>query len=78
MHGQEPERGATTEDARSRLTSNCRARRLRRLWRMFPSAPRCKICTSPFGPPVGPALRLLGKGRWPGNPAYCGGCFREL
>ena len=78
MHGQEPERGATTDDARSRLTSNRRARRLRRMWRMFPSAPRCKICTSPFGPPVGPALRLLGKGRWPGNPAYCGGCFRDL
>ena len=78
MHGHEPERGATTDDARIRLTSNRRARRLRRMWRMFPSAPRCKICTSPFGPPVGPALRLLGKGRWPGNPAYCGGCFRDL
>ena len=78
MHGEEPERGVTTDDARSRLTSNRRAQRLRRMWRMFPSAPRCKICTSPFGPPVGPALRLLGKGRWPGNPAYCGGCFRDL
>ncbi len=78
MHGHEPERGVTTDDARSRLTSNRRARRLRRMWRMFPSAPRCKICTSPFGPPVGPVLRLLGKGRWPGNPAYCSGCFRDL
>ena len=78
MHGHEPERGVTTDDARSRLTSNRRARRLRRMWRMFPSGPRCKICTSPFGPPVGPVLRLLGKGRWPGNPAYCGGCFRDL
>ena len=66
------------EDARSRLISNRRARRLRRFWRMLPSAPRCKICTSPFGPPVGPVLRLIGKGRWPGNPKYCGGCFRDL
>jgi len=44
----------------------------------MPSAPRCKICTSPFGPPIGPVLRLIGKGRWTGNPRYCGGCFREL
>ena len=67
------------EDAfRSRLTSNVRARRLRRFWRMMPGGPRCKICTSPFGAPVGPVLRLIGKGRWPGNPNYCGGCFKDL
>ncbi len=36
------------------------------------------MCTSPFGPPVGPLLRLIGKGRWPGNPKYCSGCFRAL
>jgi adenylate cyclase len=66
------------DPARSRLMSNRRARRLRRFWRMLPSAPRCKICTSPFGPPVGPLLQLIGKGRWPGNPRYCGGCFRDL
>jgi adenylate cyclase len=65
-------------DARGRLTSNKLARRLRRFWRMLPSGPRCKMCTSPFGPPLGRALRLVGKGRWPGNPAYCGGCFRYL
>jgi adenylate cyclase len=63
-------------DARARLTSNRRARR--RFCRTMPSGPRCKICTSPLGPPVGPLLRLIGKGRWPGNPAYCGGCFKEL
>jgi len=45
---------------------------------MLPSAPRCKICTSPFGPPLGPVLRLVGKGRWPGNPKYCSGCFKDL
>ena len=66
------------DDARAQLVTNPRARRLRRFWRTFPSAPRCKICTSPFGPPVGPVLRLIGKGRWPGNPAYCSGCFRDL
>ncbi len=45
---------------------------------MLPSGPRCKICTSPFEPPFGPVLRLVGKGRWPGNPKYCGGCFKDL
>ena len=66
------------DDARAQLTTNRLARRLRRFWRTLPSAPRCKICTSPFGPPVGPILRFIGKGRWPGNPAYCSGCFRDL
>jgi adenylate cyclase len=66
------------EMARSRLLSDDRSRRRRRLWRALPGGPRCKICTSPFGPPFGPLLRLAGKGRWPGNPAYCGGCFQEL
>jgi adenylate cyclase len=66
------------EAARSRLLSDPRSRRLRRLWRMLPGGQRCKICTSPFGPPFGPVLRLVGKGRWSGNPAYCGGCFQEL
>ena len=55
-----------------------RVRRLRRFWRTVPSAPRCKMCTSPFGPPGGPITRLIGKGRWPGNPKYCAGCFKDL
>jgi adenylate cyclase len=64
--------------ARNRLITNRRARRLRRFWRMLPSPPRCKLCTSPFGAPFGPPLRLIGKGRWPGNRRYCAACFREL
>lgn len=55
-----------------------RVRRLRRFWRTVPSAPRCKMCTSPFGPPGGSITRLIGKGRWPGNPKYCAGCFKDL
>jgi adenylate cyclase len=77
--GQVDDSGGRDEaHARDRLTSNDRARRLRRLWRMVPGAPRCKLCTAPFGRPAGPVLRLIGKGRWPGNPNYCGGCFRDL
>jgi adenylate cyclase len=54
------------------------ARRMRALWRSIPSAPRCKLCTAPFGGPGGAALRLLGKGPWPANPRYCRGCFKDL
>ena len=55
-----------------------RVRALRRRWRAVPGPPRCKMCYSPFGPPVGPILRLIGKGRWPSSPKYCGGCFKDL
>jgi adenylate cyclase len=70
--------GQPDEAARERLMVNVRARRLRRMWRALPSGPRCKMCTSPFGPPIGPILRLIGKGRWHGNPAYCSGCYKSL
>ena len=63
---------------RADLKLSPRVRRLRRFWRAVPSAPRCKMCTSPFGAPAGPLLRLIGKGRWPGNPDYCSGCFKQL
>ncbi len=69
---------ASDDDARSRLIENRRARRLKRFWRTLPSPPRCKFCNSPFGPPFGPLLRFIGKGRWPGNPNYCSGCYRWL
>ena len=36
------------------------------------------MCTSPFGAPGGPILRLIGKGRWAGNSQYCAGCFKSL
>jgi adenylate cyclase len=64
--------------ARERLMSNDRVRRLRHFWRMLPGSPRCKLCTAPFGAPTGPLLRLIGKGRWPGNPNYCRWCFRDI
>jgi adenylate cyclase len=63
---------------RADLKIGPRVRRLRRMWRAIPSAPRCKMCNSPFGAPGGPVLRLIGKGRWHGNAKYCAGCFKEL
>ena len=53
-------------------------RRLRRMWRTVPSAPRCKMCNSPFGGPGGALTRLIGKGRWHGNAKYCAGCYKDL
>jgi adenylate cyclase len=64
--------------ARADLKIDPRIRRLRRFWRSIPSAPRCKMCTGPFGAPGGPIRRLIGLGPWPGNPKYCAGCFKDL
>jgi len=60
------------------LKRSQRVRRLRRMWRAIPSAPRCKMCTGPFGGPGGTIRRLIGLGPWPGNPKYCAGCFKDL
>ena len=60
------------------LKRSQRMRRLRRMWRAIPSAPRCKMCTGPFGGPGGKIRRLIGLGPWPGNPKYCAGCFKDL
>ena len=76
-----PERPSQTDAGRlgrADLKLSPTVRRLRAFWRTIPSAPRCKMCTSPFGPPAGPLLRLLGKGRWAGNSDYCAGCFKQL
>jgi adenylate cyclase len=77
----EPEPAATSESARMGqpdLKRSARIRRLRRFWRSIPSAPRCKMCTGPFGGPGGSVRKLFGLGPWPGNPKYCSGCFKDL
>jgi len=52
--------------------------RLKRIFRQIPSAPRCKLCESPFGQP-GYALMLpLGHRRWAANPALCTVCVQDL
>jgi len=50
----------------------------RHLLRVLPSAPRCKLCASPFGLPFGPVMKVVGKGPWPKNPKYCTQCFRYI
>jgi adenylate cyclase len=46
--------------------------------RRMPSAPHCKLCAAPFEGPVGAVLRHVGFARFPGNPAICGNCIRDL
>jgi adenylate cyclase len=46
----------------------------RRLFRALPSAPRCKLCNSPFGGPVGFVFRRIGKGPSTINPHFCTMC----
>ena len=46
--------------------------------RSIPSAPRCKLCLAPFGKPGGAFFRLVGRGRWEGNPALCRICIAKL
>ena len=50
----------------------------RRLFAKLPGDPRCKLCYAPFSVPVGPLMKLLGKGPWPKNPKYCSACFVPL
>jgi len=50
----------------------------RRFLRGLPNAPRCKSCASPFAPPFGPLMRMIGKGPFPGNPKYCSACFKQM
>jgi adenylate cyclase len=72
------ERQDEDRDAAAQLNLGDRQKRLRRFWRSIPSPPRCKLCHRPFGGIGGPVMRLIGLGRWPGNPKYCRGCFRDL
>jgi adenylate cyclase len=44
----------------------------------LPSAPRCKMCAAPFGPPGSWLIGLRGRRRWEKNPDYCNMCFDVL
>lgn len=52
--------------------------RARRLFRHLPSAPRCKLCSNPFGGPVGRALALVGFSPSRKNPNLCSRCCDAL
>jgi adenylate cyclase len=50
----------------------------RRLFRMIPSSPRCKLCAAPFAGIGGSAMGLIDRGPWAKNPTICSFCFKQL
>jgi len=52
--------------------------RFRRVMRRLPHGPNCKLCAAPFEGPGGAVLRHVGFARYPGNPAICGNCMKDL
>lgn len=73
-----PAPGSDEAAAANQLNLPPTVRKRRAFWRSIPRAPRCKLCTSPFGGPGGAVLRLVGKGPWPANPRYCRQCFKTI
>lgn len=69
------EQSALEEAWRGYLTgTHPHLKRERRLFRLLPSAPRCKLCNSPFRSIGGMLMRLIGKQRSTKNPNYCNMC----
>jgi len=52
--------------------------RFRSFMRRLPHGPNCKLCAAPFEGPAGAVLRHLGFARFPGNPAICSSCIKDL
>src|SRR6478609_10344298 len=52
--------------------------RARRLFRYLPSAPRCKMCSNPFGGPAGRVLAAAGFTPSRKNPNLCSRCCDSL
>jgi adenylate cyclase len=50
-------------------------RRVRRVFRALPHAPRCQLCAAPFAGPMAPVMRALGKRPADKNPHVCQSCF---
>ncbi len=71
----DPERG-DDEFWRDFLTrGDGRERQLRRVLRLIPQAPRCKLCAAPFSGPGAPLMRLIGKRPSARTPDMCDTCF---
>src|SRR5690349_6725933 len=52
--------------------------RIRRVMRRVPHGPNCKLCAAPFEGIGGAVLRHVGFERFPGNPAICAACIKNL
>jgi len=81
----EPEPGndaaevARTEAWRAILNGTDKALlRIRRVWGLVPSDPRCKFCNSPFHGPGRILTSLIMHGQSNQNPLLCNACFSDL
>jgi adenylate cyclase len=50
-------------------------RRNRRIFRLLPHGPRCRLCAAPFAGAAAPVMRMLGKRPADHNPNWCSPCF---
>jgi adenylate cyclase len=50
-------------------------RRARRVLRLLPHGPRCKLCAAPFAGAGAPLMRAIGKRPAVKNPSVCSSCF---
>jgi adenylate cyclase len=75
-----PDKARSIEDEwRSTLLgTNPALRAGRRFLLRLPSSPRCEMCASPFAPPFGPVMKVIGKGPFARNPRFCEQCCMGL
>ncbi len=50
-------------------------RRNRRIFRLLPHGPRCRMCAAPFAGVAAPVMRMIGKRPADHNPNWCSSCF---
>ncbi len=53
-------------------------RRVRRVFRVLPHAPRCQLCAAPFAGLAAPIMRAFGKRPADKNPRVCQSCFNFI
>ena len=51
--------------------------RRRRLFKLIPSEPRCKLCNAPFHGFGGVIMSMIGRGQFSKNPLFCEACLAE-
>ena len=47
----------------------------RRVFKVLPADPRCRMCAAPFRGPGAPLMRMIGKRQSDANPNWCTSCF---
>jgi adenylate cyclase len=74
-HTHEDDRAASeAEWRRVLIEGEAEPQRFRRIFRMLPASPRCKLCNSPFKGWGGVVMRLIGRRQSRKNPRYCEPC----